>query len=165
MSVFNSMKINVSGLSLERLKMDTINTNIANMRTTRTEEGGPYKRKQVLFEESLKNIRNITTDGSYYTRSDIKIEKNGFITNAGTGFKSFGVRVTGIEEDGEENFKREYKPDHPDADENGYVLMPNINMVDEMIDLIKAQRAYEANLTAFNTSKNIYKKTLEITKG
>lgn len=165
MSVFNSMKINVSGLSLERLKMDTINTNIANMRTTRTEEGGPYKRKQVLFEESLKNIRNIKTDGTYYTRSDIKTDKNGFITSIGPGFKSFGVRVTGIEEDGEENFKREYKPDHPDADENGYVLMPNVNIVDEMIDLIKAQRSYEANLTAFNTSKNIYKKTLEITKG
>ena len=144
MSVFNSMKINASGLTLERLKMDIASTNIANVNTTRTEEGGPYRRKEVVFQESLLNARNNITG---------QMEK-----------KSFGVKVTEIMED-DENFKIIYDPNHPDADEDGYVMMPNVNMVDEMISLIKTQRAYEANITALNTSKNILKKALEISKG
>ena len=144
MSVFNSMKINASGLTLERLKMDIASTNIANVNTTRTEEGGPYRRKEVVFQESLLNARNNITD---------QMEK-----------KSFGVKVTEIMED-DENFKIIYDPNHPDADEDGYVMMPNVNMVDEMISLIKTQRSYEANITALNTSKNILKKALEISKG
>lgn len=142
MSIFNSLKINASGLALERLKMDIASTNISNVNTTRTVEGGPYKRKSVVFEESIARARNIRT---------------GQVKNS-----SFGVKVTGIAED--ENFKRVFNPEHPDADEEGYVLFPNINMVDEMIDLIKIQRAYEGNITALNTSKNIFKKTLEISK-
>ena len=144
MSVFNSMKINASGLTLERLKMDIASTNIANVNTTRTEEGGPYRRKEVVFQESLLNARNNITG---------QMEK-----------KSFGVKVTEIMED-DENFKIIYDPNHPDADEDGYVMMPNVNMVDEMISLIKTQRSYEANVTALNTSKNILKKALEISKG
>ena len=143
MSIFNSMKINTSGLALERLKMDIASTNISNVNTTRTEDGGPYKRKTVLFEESILRARDRET---------------GLMKN-----RSFGVKATGIEEDGD-NFKRVFKPEHPDADEDGYVLLPSVNMVDEMIDLIKIQRAYEGNVTAFNTSKNIFKKTLEISK-
>lgn len=144
MSIFSSMQINASGLTLERLKMDTISTNIANAKTTRTDEGGPYKRKEVLFEENLKNQKN-------------KI--NGISER-----RSLGVKVTGISQDGE-NFKQVYDPSHPDADMEGYVAMPNVNMVDEMIALITTQRSYEANVTALNTSKNILKKTLEISKG
>lgn len=144
MSVFNSMKINASGLTLERLKMDIISTNIANVNTTRTEDGGPYSRKEVIFEESLLEAKNKLTG---------KMEK-----------KSFGVRVTEIAEDNE-NYKVLYDPEHPDADEDGYVLAPNVNLVDEMIDLINTQRAYEANVTALNTSKNMLKKALEISKG
>jgi len=144
MSVFNSMQINASGLTLERLKMDTISTNIANVNTTRTEEGGPYKRKDVLFQESLIKEKNKLT-GIRET-------------------KSAGVKVTGIAEDGE-NFKLVYDPTHVDADEEGYVQMPNVNMVDEMIALISTQRAYEANVTALNTSKSILKKALDISKG
>lgn len=143
MSIFNSMKINASGLTLERLKMDVISTNIANVNTTRSEDGLPYRRKEVIFQESLKNEKNKLTG---------KIEK-----------KSFGVKVTGIREDNE-NFKTIYDPNHPDADENGYVLMPNVNMVDEMIALITTQRSYEANVTAINSSKSILKKALEISK-
>lgn len=144
MSIFNSMKINASGLTLERLKMDIISTNIANVNTTRTEDGGPYSRKSVGFEESLINAKNSITG---------KREK-----------KSFGVRVTEITEDNE-NYKVFYDPEHPDADEDGYVLAPNVNMVDEMISLLNTQRSYEANVTALNTSKNILKKALEISKG
>lgn len=143
MSVFNSMQINSSGLTLERFKMDTISTNIANVNTTRTEDGGPYRRKEVIFEESLKKEIN-------------KISGN-------EDYKSFGVRATEIYEDNE-GLKRVYNPSHPDADVQGYVLMPNVNMVDEMIGLINAQRTYEANVTALNTSKSILMKALEISK-
>lgn len=144
MSIFNSMKINASGLTLERLKMDVISTNIANVNTTRTEDGGPYSRKEVIFEESLLNARSSITG---------KMER-----------KSFGVRVTEIAEDNE-NYKVLYDPSHPDADEDGYVLAPNVNMVDEMIALLNTQRSYEANVTALNASKSILKKALEISKG
>lgn len=143
MSIFSSMKINASGLTLERLKMDIISTNIANVNTTRSEDGLPYKRKEVMFQESLKREKNKLTG---------KTEE-----------RSFGVKVTGISEDAE-NFKTIYDPTHPDADENGYVLMPNVNMVDEMISLMTTQRSYEANVTAINTSKSILKKALEISK-
>ena len=135
MSVFSSMKINASGLSLERFKMDIISTNIANVNTTRTEDGGPYRRKEVIFEEIL--LKNRT---------------------------SSGVKVTNIYQD-PGDFKITYNPEHPDADENGYLLLPNVNLADEMISLIKTQRTYEANVTALNTSKNLLKKALEITKG
>lgn len=143
MSVFKAMQINTSGLNLERLKLDVISTNITNVNTTRTEDGGPYKRKMVLFTENLVNETN---------------RLNGL-----NRVNSEGVKVTGIGED-EEGFRMEYDPSHPDADENGYIAMPNVNMVDEMIDLIKTQRSYEANVTALNTSKSILKKALEISK-
>lgn len=143
MSVFSSMQINASGLSLERLKMDTISTNIANINTTRTEEGGPYRRKEVVFEENLTMIKNKLNGRS---------EK-----------KSMGVKVTEIIDDNE-NLKFVYDPTHPDADEDGYILMPNVNLVDEIIALINVQRTYDANVTALNTSKSILKKALEISK-
>ncbi|OLS03777.1 flagellar basal body rod protein FlgC [Tissierella creatinophila] len=141
MSIFNSMKINSSGLSLERLKMDVISTNMANVNTTRTEGGGPYLKKQVLFTESLVAAKDT-------------IGKK----------KSEGVKVVGIR-DNDEGLREVYDPDHPDSNEEGYVLFPNVNMVDEMISLINVQRTYEANVTALTTSKNILKKALEISKG
>lgn len=144
MSIFKAMKINLSGLSAQRLKMDTISSNIANASTTRTEEGGPYRRKEVLFEENLKNELNPVTD---------KIEK-----------MSSGVKVSEIKDDNSE-LKKVYNPDHPDADEEGYVLMPNVDMLNEMVDLISASRAYEANVTALKTSKGIMIKALEIGRG
>lgn len=143
MSIFDSMRINSSGLALERLKMDTVSTNIANVNTTRTNEGGPYRKKTITFEESISREKNF---------------KTGLRDN-----KSYGVKVIGIEES-EEEFKRIYDPEHPDSDEEGYLLTSNVNMVDEMIDLIKIQRAYEGNVTALNTSKAILKKALEISK-
>lgn len=143
MSVFSSMQINASGLSLERLKMDTISTNIANINTIKTEDGGPYKRKEVIFEENLKTMKDILSSG--------------------IGKRSMGVKVTGIRES-EEDFKFVYDPTNPEADENGYITLPNVNLVDEMIALINTQRTYEANVTALNTSKSILKKALEISK-
>lgn len=138
MSIFDSININTSGLSLERIKLDSISTNIANVNTTRTEEGGPYKRKQVTFQESLKRENN-------------KLD-----------YKSYGVKTTGIEEDTET--KMVYQPEHPDANEDGYLEMPNVNLSDEMIDMMNTLRTYEANASAFESSKNMLKKALEISK-
>lgn len=134
------MHINSSGLSLERLKLDTISTNIANVNTTRTEEGGPYQKKTVAFEESLMQ-----------KTSDL----NGTINE-----KSFGVKASGIEENDE--IVIEYNPTHPDADEFGYVQMSNVNLADEMVDMMTAIRTYEANVTATNASKSMLSKALEI---
>lgn len=138
MGVFDSFNINSSGLTLERMKLDTTSTNIANVNTTRTEEGGAYKRKTVAFQESLKKE---TTANKY---------------------KSFGVRTTGIREDQET--RTIYQPDHPDADEEGFLELPNVNLSDEMINMMNTLRTYEANATAFESSKNMMRKALEITK-
>lgn len=140
MSIFDSMRINSSGLSLERLKLDTISSNIANVNTTRTEEGGPYQKKTVVFEESLMQ-----------KKSDLA----GSINQ-----KSFGVRATGIESSDEVVI--EYNPTHPDADEFGYVTKSNVNMADEMVEMMNTIRTYEANVTATNASKNMLSKALEI---
>lgn len=140
MSIFDSMRINSSGLSLERLKLDTISSNIANVNTTRTEEGGPYQKKTVVFEESLMQ-----------KTSDLA----GSINQ-----KSFGVRATGIEASDE--IVIEYNPTHPDADELGYVTKSNVNMADEMVEMMNTIRTYEANVTATNASKNMLSKALEI---
>ncbi|MGF2143928.1 flagellar basal body rod protein FlgC [Vagococcus fluvialis] len=138
MGIFDSFNINSSGLSLERIKLDTISTNIANVNTTRTENGGPYRRKEVVFEESLKQ----------QTSNNV--------------MKSYGVKTTGILEDQE--VKRVYQPEHPDSDDYGYLELPNVNLSDEMINMMNTLRTYEANASAFESSKNMMKKALEISK-
>ncbi|MBT2731859.1 flagellar basal body rod protein FlgC [Carnobacterium sp. ISL-102] len=145
MSIFDAMQINASGLSLERLKLDTISTNIANVNTTRTEDGeGPYLKKTVLFEESLKQVETS-------------------LIGQGTE-KSFGVKPTEIGEN-TENIVMEYDPTHPDANEEGYVQQSNVNMADEMIDMMTTLRTYDANVTAMNASKEMLSKALQITIG
>ncbi len=144
MSIFDGMRINASGLTLERFKLDTISTNIANVNTTRVENGeGPYIKQQVLFEESMRT------------------QTSGFTGETST--QSAGVRITGVEAD-EENIKMVFEPEHPDADENGYVAYPNVDMADEMVDMMTAMRTYDANVTAINNNKDMLKKALEIGK-
>ena len=145
MSIFDSMQINASGLSLERLKLDTISTNIANANTTRTEDGeGPYLKKEVVFEESLKQVE---------------------ASLAGQGTKkSFGVQPTEISEN-TEDIVMEYDPTHADANEEGYVQQSNVNMADEMVDMMTTLRTYDANVTAMNASKEMLPKALQITIG
>ena len=141
MRLFNSFAISASGLTAERLRMDLISSNIANINTTRTAEGGPYKRKVAVFAEKLEQ----------------EIKKNSKATGK-------GVEVVGIYEDQSPD-KLVYDPTHPDADEQGYVHMPNINIVTEMVDLITASRSYEANITALNAAKTMALKALEIGRG
>ncbi|HOP99898.1 MAG TPA: flagellar basal body rod protein FlgC [Acetivibrio clariflavus] len=146
MGYFNSLNISATGLTAQRLRMDTISQNIANANTTRTENGTPYRRKVVIFEERESN----TPFSEYLNQSSKKLIGG-------------GVRVSRIVED-TTPFKMVYDPGHPDADENGYVEMPNVDVLTEMINMISATRSYEANVTSINTTKSMAMKALEIGK-
>ncbi|MFP4697241.1 MAG: flagellar basal body rod protein FlgC [Eubacteriales bacterium] len=145
MSIFNSLNVNASGLTAQRLRMDIISQNIANINTTRTENGQPYQRKIAIFEEDKNQFHNILNE---------KMNQD----NGGGG-----VKISRIIEDSKP-FKREYNPNHPDADEDGYVLMPNVELIEEMTNMISANRSYEANVTAINSNKGMAMKALEIGK-
>lgn len=145
MSIFNSFNINASGMTAERYRMDVIAENVANANTTRTAKGEPYRRKVVTFEE--KNATPATFSS--------------FLGHASEQYTGQGVKVSKVTEDKWTQMNMVYDPSHPDADENGYVTYPNVNIVTEMTNLIDASRAYEANATAFNTSKAIALKGLE----
>ncbi|MDR3119905.1 MAG: flagellar basal body rod protein FlgC [Clostridiales bacterium] len=145
MGYFGALDISASGLTAQRLRMDTISQNIANVNTTRTADGTPYRRKVTLFEE---RTGPAMFDG--YLRSAFKGD------NLGTG-----VRVARILED-QAPFRKVYDPGHPDADADGYVSQPNVDVVTEMVNMISASRSYEANVTSINTTKSICTKALEI---
>lgn len=153
MAFFNTMNIAATGLTANRLRMDTIAENMANAQTTRTADGGPYRRKTVLFEE----IR----DNDPFSVVFNNIFGGGRNVPAPQGM---GVRVTNIVED-ESPGPIVYDPTHPDADEYGYVRMPNVNIVVEMVNMIAAARAYEANITAMGTARTLTQRTLEIGQG
>lgn len=141
MNIFSALRISSSGLSAERLRMDIIADNIANAETTRTPNGGPYRRKIVSFEENLTRELDKQTN-----RYEDKLK---------------GVRTKNIHED-QSPLKKVYDPSHPDADQDGYVLMPNVNILNEMVELIAASRSFEANVTAMNAEKQMAMKALEI---
>lgn len=132
MSIFSGMRISASGLAAERMKMDVISSNVANMQTTRTKNGGAYRRKIATFEENYD-------------------EKLGML----------GVKTKKIEED-KSPLRKIYEPNHPDADKDGYVEYPNVDLLAEMSDLISASRAYESNVDTLNAQKNMISKALEI---
>lgn len=144
MGLFQAFDISASGMTAERFRMDTIAQNIANVNTTRTEDGTPYRRKIVTFAE-----KSVTPFSTYYESARARAVGN-------------GVKVTSVTEDTETDFKMEYDPSHPDADENGYVYLPNVNTVTEMTNLIDATRAYEANTTAFEATKSMVQAALSI---
>ncbi|RBP46769.1 flagellar basal body rod protein FlgC [Garciella nitratireducens] len=144
MQVFDTMGISATGLAAERLRMDIISSNIANANTTRTEEGGPYIRKIPVFQEKFQDEVN---------------KRTGTLERVSKGVKAVEI----VDDDSQ--LQRVYDPSHPDADEEGYVVRPNVNILNEMVDLIAATRAYEANVTVMNASKDMMLKTLEIGKG
>lgn len=146
MGLFNSFNISASALTAQRLRMDVISQNIANVNTTRTEDGTPYRRKTVVFQEKEADI-----PFSQYLSDQSRRQY----------MAGGGVRVTAIVED-PAPFREVYDPSHPDADENGIVRMPNVEIVTEMVNMISATRAYEANVTALNASKSMAQKALEI---
>lgn len=139
--MFDIFSISASGMEAQRLRMNVISSNLANAETTRTEAGGAYRRKDIVFEADTGGF------GDYLRSSMNSYGK--------------GVRVAGIVDD-PRPLKRAYDPGHPDADANGYVAYPNVNVVEEMVNMISAARSYEANVTAFKASRDMAVKALEI---
>jgi flagellar basal-body rod protein FlgC len=137
MGLFDGLEISASGLTAERLRMDVTAENLANAQTTRGADGEPYRRKEVVLQE----------------------RGGGF--GAALSQAMGGVEVAGVVQD-QTPLKRIYDPGHPDADAQGYVAMPNVDTVTEMVDLIGASRAYEANVTAMQAAKQMFAKTLEL---
>ncbi len=146
MGLFQAFNISASGMTAQRFRTDIIAENIANINTTSTANGEPYRRKIVTFSE-----KNVTPFSEFYSTSRNKAVGN-------------GVKVSTVTEDYSTDFTMEYDPSNPDADANGYVSYPNVNTVTEMTDLIDATRAYEANTTAFDAAKNMAQAGLQIGK-
>lgn len=147
MGMFSAFDINASGMTAQRYRMDIISENVANANTTRTEDGSPYRRKVVSFMEK-----------SGQTSFGRALGKAAY----SYGCTGTGVKVAGVYEDHVTEMNKVYDPSHPDADEDGYVTGPNVNIITEMTNMIDASRAWEANSTAFNASKSIALKGLEI---
>ena len=145
MAIFTSFDISASGMTAQRLRSDIISQNLANVNSTSSQDGGAYRRKTVVFSE-----KNATAF------SDVLLSTAGTVGS--------GAKVTKVIEDYETPMNKVYDPAHPDADEDGYVTYPNVNVVTEMTNLIDASRSYEANVTAFNASKSMALKGLEIGK-
>lgn len=146
MSMFQSFNINASGMTAQRFRMDVISENVANINTTRNEDNEPYRRKVVTFGQ-----KTVTP----FSR---------VLQNTRESYMGNGVKVVSVTEDTDTDFIMKYDPAHPDADENGYVTYPNVNVVTEMTNMIDASRSYEANLTAFESSKAMAMKALELGK-
>ncbi len=144
MDLFRTMAISGSALTAERLRLDVIANNLANANTTRTAEGGPYRRQMVVFAPRGEPVQ--------WMYPGIEPDPQ---------FRGNGVRVVGIQSD-PSAFKRVYDPGHPDADATGYVSMPNVNVVTEMVDLMAATRAYEANVSAITSAKTMAASALDI---
>ncbi len=143
MGLFTSFDISASGMTAQQLRSDIISQNIANVNSTSSQNGEAYRRKTVVFSEK-----------SPMSFGDVLMSTAGTIGS--------GVKVTRIVEDNETPMSKVYDPAHPDADDDGYVTYPNVNVVTEMTNLIDSSRSYEANVTAFNASKAMATKGLEI---
>ena len=173
MDLFNSMRVSATGLTASRTKVNVISENLANAETTKTKDGGPYKRKMVLLNENnldlppqdtFRNILKKKRAGREMTiikKSDFDIlHEEKAKKNLKKDFA--GVEVTDIIES-QEDFRLVYNPSHPHADPvTGYVAMPNVDTLTEMADMIVARRAYEANATVISNAKAMISKALEI---
>lgn len=146
MGLFQAFDISATGMTAQRFRTDIIAQNVANVNTTRTENGDPYRRKIVTFQE-----KDVTPFSNVLQGTRQQYTGN-------------GVKVVSVSEDDSTDFIMKYDPSHPDADENGYVSYPNVNIITEMTNLIDASRAYEANTTAFDASKAMAQAGLQIGK-
>jgi flagellar basal-body rod protein FlgC len=145
MGLFDAIGSSASGMQAERVRMDVVSENLANAETTKAANGQPYRRKEVVFQEA----------------GDPGASFASILAGVSSSTPTHGVKVAGIVEDASP-LKRIYDPGHPDADANGYVTMPNVNTVTEMTDLISSSRSYEANVTAMQTAKTMFSKTLDL---
>jgi flagellar basal-body rod protein FlgC len=143
MDILTGMRVSASGLAAQRMRMNTISSNIANINTTRTPEGGAYRRKDVVLE-AMPEARSFGEILTSTPQKDIA-----------------RVQVTDVAVDRKAPIMK-YEPDHPDADENGMVAYPNINLMEEMANMIQASRAYEANVSAMQATKDMAMTSLEL---
>lgn len=145
-TLFNAMNISAAGMSAQRSRLDIVAENIANAESTRTDKGGPYRRRQVVFQ---------TTDIS---KPFDRVFQSSFDQG---GVDARGVKVSRVVED-PRPFREVYDPGHPDADAKGMVKMPNVNSVEEMVDMQSASRSFEANVTSMEAAKRMFQKSLEL---
>ena len=161
---FNTFDISASALSAQRIKMDTIASNIANVNTTRNPDGTPgaYRRKEAVFASVYSDRLNQGNDN--FWGESIGPPKNFLKGNVekNVGFASSQVKVMEISEDYSNPLKKVYNPSHPDANAEGYVELPNVNVVTEMVDMISASRAYEANVTTIKATKSMIATAMKI---
>ena len=146
MNFLDSLRTSATGLSAQRLRMNLISSNLANANTTKTADGGPYKRKDAVFKAEPM----VSEFGKTFS-DQMRI----------SGTERVEVKVTEIRDDTRPPVQK-FDPGHPDADENGYIFLPNINVVEEMVNLISATRSYEANVTAIKATKEMVSEALEI---
>jgi flagellar basal-body rod protein FlgC len=155
MGFMDSLNLSASGMTAERLRMDVISNNLANVNTTETPEGGPFRRQEVELATGSQSFSK--------TLNELQMD-DGFAAVAESMSPTLdGVRVAGIVPDNSP-FLEEYEPGSPDADKRGYVKKPNINVVTEMVDMMSASRAYEADVTAVDAAKGMAEKALDIGK-
>jgi len=164
---FNALDISSSALTAQRIKMDAIASNIANVNTTRNPDGTPgiYRRKEAIFSSVYGNMVNGKNNNDEWNNSD-QTNTNADLTgsvseNAGPSALN-GVKVLQVADDFKTPLNKIYNPSHPDADKNGYVNLPNVNVVSEMVDMISASRAYEANVTSINATKSMISAAMKI---
>ena len=152
MGFFDGYNVATSGMSAQRTRINVVSSNIANAQTTHAADGGPYKKQNVVFEEML-------LDGTKQKASEANLDSD-------DALDLLSLRGVGVREiiDSKEKAILKYEPEHPDANDDGYVAYPNINPVIEMVDLIEAMRSYEANVSAFKTQKDMDTQTLDIIK-
>lgn len=167
MSLFDVINTSATGMVANRFWLDTIAGNIANSKSTRTEDGGPYRRRIPVFSEIMKDAMQEIMEDDWEPSNMADDITSGVMDDAmdttNTKAKSKGVEMAGLVEDPSPMIVV-HDPGHPDADENGFVAMPNVNVVKEMVDMISAQRAYEANVQITNAAKSMINKALEIGK-
>lgn len=147
MGLFDALNVSATGLSAERTRMDVIANNLANAQTTRGPDGQPFRRQEVVLQSESSTFASVLS-----SEVGAKARTNG---------PPKGVRVVEVAEDPTPN-RRVYDPGHPDADDDGYISLPNVNPVTEMVDLIASSRAYEANVNAMQTAKQMFSKTVDL---
>jgi flagellar basal-body rod protein FlgC len=153
MSLFASLRTSATGLTSQRLRMDLISNNVANAETTRTAEGGAYRRQQVLF------MPKVIGRGSFFEQ----LRGTSPLRGQGLGPELQGVQALAIVED-QSPTRLAYDPTHPDANPDGFVEFPNVNVVTEMADMLSATRSYEANVTVFNAAKQMAQRAIDLAR-
>jgi flagellar basal-body rod protein FlgC len=160
--IFSSFDVSASGLSAQRRRLDTIAENLANSETTRTPDGGPYRRKETVLQSNPRQQPGVMVQKQFSTlvrtREDHMQSQDQRTSVPGPESTHVQASIA----DDQDPFRLEYDPSHPDANEDGYVLKPNVNIVEEMVDMISATRAYQANAVAFEAAKDMFLVSLEI---